>query len=82
VLLSFTISRPSTPIPHHRMFGSSMGDKQDVDVWVGVQVGDEPSGSLVKLRVPSNIYVIDLKKNVQEEYKASFGKDIVAPEVS
>jgi hypothetical protein len=48
------------------MFGSSMGETQVVDVWVRVQIGDEP-GSQVKLRVASNIYVADFKEKVKKE---------------
>jgi hypothetical protein len=50
--------------------------------WVGVQVGEVISNGLLKVTVPSDIYVATFKEKVQEEHKVRFEKDIVALGVS
>jgi hypothetical protein len=60
------------------MFGSSMGDKQDVTVWVRVQVGGAISGGLLKVTVASDIDVATFKEKVQEKYKTSFIIEVAA----
>jgi hypothetical protein len=70
----FCVFPPKYTIPHHRMFGSSMGD---VTVLVCVQVGDAISGGQLAITVPSDIYVTAFKKKVQEEYEMFYGKKIL-----
>jgi hypothetical protein len=43
-----------------------------------VQVENEISDSLLKIAVPSDIYVADFKEKVQEKYKKLFLKEIAA----
>jgi hypothetical protein len=74
MLLSFAFSRPSTPIPPHRMFGSSMGE---MIVWVCVQVDGKTPEGLLELDVSETIYVTAFKEKVQEEYEMFYGKKIL-----